>query len=76
MKDRTVYDVVPQTGRWAVKRRGAERADSVWDAKAEAVDRGAELCDKSQPSQLVIRRQDGTIEDERTYGSDPFPPRG
>ncbi|MFH6681001.1 DUF2188 domain-containing protein [Clavibacter michiganensis] len=30
----------------------------------------------NQPSQLIIHQSDGTIEDERTYGNDPFPPRG
>jgi len=59
-----------------VKKRGAERADSLWDKKQDAIDRGVELAKANQPSQLIIKRRDGTIEDERTYGNDPYPPRG
>ena len=28
------------------------------------------------PSQVKVHRTDGTIEDEFTYGNDPFPPTG
>jgi hypothetical protein len=28
------------------------------------------------PAQLRIKREDGTIQDERTYGQDPYPPKG
>lgn len=37
MAQRTVYDVVPRDGKWAVKRRGAERATGVFDDKVDAV---------------------------------------
>lgn len=73
---RTIYEVYPSGEKWAVKRRGTERADSTWDTKKEAVDRGVELAKANQPSQLVIKRRDGTIEEERTYGDDPYPPKG
>ena len=43
---------------------------------AEAVDRGRELAKKAQEGQLVIRKQDNTFQEERTYGSDPHPPKG
>ena len=73
---RTVYEVYPNGDRWAVKRRGSERADSLWSTKKEAIDRGVQLARANQPSQLIIKRRDGTIEDERTYGEDPYPPPG
>jgi len=27
-------------------------------------------------SQLIIKKQNGRIQEERTYGQDPFPPKG
>ena len=73
---RTIYDVSPHDGEWQVKRRGASRAASVHDLKEDAIEAGRKLALANQPSQLVIRRQDGTIENEWTYGDDPYPPEG
>ncbi|MBN8612106.1 MAG: DUF2188 domain-containing protein [Deltaproteobacteria bacterium] len=77
MATRTVYDVAPHgDGRWHVKRRGADKAASVHDTRFHAVDAGVEVARNNQPSQLVIHKGDGTIEEERTYGNDPYPPKG
>lgn len=73
---RTVYEVVPAGSDWRVKRRDASQAAARRSNKDEAVRIGVRLCKKNTPSQLIIKRQDGTIQDERTYGDDPFPPRG
>lgn len=73
---RTVYEVGPVGADWYVKRRRASRADSIHPTKPPAISRGVELAKANQPSQLIIKRANGTIEDERTYGNDPFPPRG
>ena len=48
----------------------------VESTKAVAVDKAAEIARGNEPSQLLIKRADGTIEDERTYGDDPYPPAG
>lgn len=68
------YDVVPHSGDWAVKHAGNVLSTHI--LKQAAVDAGVKVARANQPSQLVIHRADGTIEDERTYGDDPFPPRG
>lgn len=68
------YDVVPNNGNWSVTHQGAVL--STHALKTDAVDAGVAVARANQPSQLVIHRADGTIEDERTYGDDPFPPRG
>lgn len=73
---RTVYEVGPRGSDWYVKRRDATRADSIHVTKPPAITRGVALAQANKPSQLIIKRADGTIEDERTYGSDPYPPRG
>lgn len=68
------YHVVPQDGRWAVKREGASRASSVHDTQTDAAAAGRELA-KSNQTELVIHRRDGTIRDSDSYGNDPVPPR-
>ena len=75
MPDENVYDVSPGKDGWGVERRGASRASGRFDTKEQAVQRGRELA-KNQKGRLVIRKQDGTIQEERTYRKDPYPPRG
>jgi hypothetical protein len=70
-----VCDVSPDGDEWVVKKRGSERAFRRFDRKADAVKIGRGLA-KRQQGQVVIRKKDGTIQEERTYGKDPFPPKG
>jgi hypothetical protein len=71
---RTVFHVVPNGTNWQVKSGGRVLSDHV--AKQRAVDSGREYALASKPSQLVVHRADGTIEEEFTYGGDPYPPAG
>lgn len=71
---RKKYEVVPNGTKWQVKHNGAVL--STHDTKQAAVDAGVVVTQANKPSQLLIKRADGTIEDERTYGSDPYPPPG
>jgi hypothetical protein len=75
MSNRTPHHVVPHENGWAVRREGGDRASAVTPTKEEAVDRGRELAQRENGS-LVIHRENGTFQEERTYGDDPFPPRG
>ena len=59
-----------------VKEEKASRASSSHDTKAEAVDRAKELAKNQDLGQVVIHKQDGTIQTEHTYGKDPYPPKG
>jgi hypothetical protein len=61
---------------WKVNRDGAKRTDSVHDKKSDAVDRARELAKDNKPSQVVIHKRDGKIQEERTYEKDPYPPKG
>ncbi len=64
-------------GGWNVKKEGAEKASAHRDTKAEAIDRARDLAKNAGPSQVIIHKEDGTIQEERTYGGgDPFPPPG
>lgn len=76
MTTRTVYEVAPRGVEWTVKKHGDQRPSHVEATKAAAVAKGRELGRNNPPSQLLIKRADGTIEEESTYGDDPFPPRG
>lgn len=74
MATRKRYDVVPSGTNWAVTHQGATLSSHI--LKTDAIDAGVKVARANTPSQLVIHRADGTIEDERTYENDPFPPRG
>jgi hypothetical protein len=53
-------------------RRFATKESAVQDAAA----RGRASKKRGDDAQVVIHRKDGTIQDERTYGHDPYPARG
>ncbi|MTI67825.1 MAG: DUF2188 domain-containing protein [Firmicutes bacterium] len=76
MGNRNNYWVVWSKIVWQVKREGSIKAIKNFEVKKDAVDYGIEVARNNQPSQLTIKRKDGTIEKERTYGDDPYPPRG
>lgn len=76
MSKRKIYDVSPKGNQWTVRQRGADRAIGNYDKKPDAIDRAKEVAKKQPASQVVIRKQDGTIQTEYTYGDDPFPPKG
>ena len=69
------HHVVPHENGWAVRREGADRASAVTPTKDLAVDRAREIAGREGGS-VVIHRENGTIQEERTYGHDPYPPRG
>ncbi len=77
MPKRVVYHVTPHPdGGWQVKKRKASEPESRHPTKVLAVARAKELAKACQPSQVIVHRQNGTIEDESTYGADPYPPAG
>lgn len=61
------FTVGPNEDGWYVSRRFAPWADSVHDRKEDAVERAIELARKKKPSRLVVRRSDGSIQEEREY---------
>jgi hypothetical protein len=69
------HHVVPSpAGGWSVLRGGAERASKHFDQKPEAISWARERS-RSQGTELVIHRADGTIQARDSHGKDPFPPR-
>lgn len=69
------HHVVPHQSGWAVRREGSDRASAVTPTKDKAVERAREIAEREQGG-IVIHGENGRIQEERTYGPDPFPPRG
>ena len=65
---RTRIEVALGDRGWIVTREGFGR-DSTHVTKEAATARAVQLARTKQPSELVIRRADGTIQDTRSYGS-------
>lgn len=76
MARRRVIEVAPRGEQWVVRDRKTGNEVS-FDLKADAVNRGRRTAKQVPgPSQLVIKKQNGTIQTEHTYGNDPYPPPG
>lgn len=71
MSDRIIYDLTPDGDDWVLKKRGGKQASRRFDTKKEGVEESPEIVKGQGKSQLVIRKRDGTIQEERTYGDDP-----
>ncbi|PRH86563.1 hypothetical protein C5L14_14610 [Labrys okinawensis] len=78
MPRRIVYRVLKVGDRWWVRRDEEPAADfRTKNAAVMAATRLAlQVHQDGHDAQLVVHHEDGTIEAERTYGHDPFPPRG
>jgi hypothetical protein len=62
--------------KWQVKKTGNAVALRNFDTKEPAISYAVTVARNNVPSQLIIKLKDGKIEDERTYGNDPYPPIG
>lgn len=66
--------VVKHDEGWAVRREGAERASSVHDTKAEAMEQ-ARYQGRRDQVEVVEHGRDGRIQGSNSYGNDPNPPK-
>jgi hypothetical protein len=67
---RKIYHVTPNSDGWEVKGQGAERAVSTHSTKKEALPSARELAHNQVPSQLVVHKSDGTIQESWSYDAD------
>lgn len=67
------HHVVPHEDGWAILRSGSEKPSHVLPTKHEAEQTAREIS-RNQGTELVIHRQDGTIERRDSHGNDPYPP--
>ncbi len=61
---------------WKFKKEDAQRSSSVHETKKDAQQAAREQAKKDSPSQVIIHKKDGKIQEEHTYGNDPHPPDG
>ena len=71
---KTRYDVVPKGDEWVVETGG--KATPPLPSKELAVEAATRRAKEDAPAQVVVHRQDGTIQEERTFGDDPHPTSG
>lgn len=62
--------------KWQLKEEKKNRAIKNFDTKSEAIKYSRTFTKNKVPSQLIIKKKDGKIEKEWTYGNDPYPPKG
>jgi hypothetical protein len=75
-KQGDVHVVYSKPGKvWRIEVTGNKRASGSHATKPPAAAQGRQLASRNK-SELVIHNQDGKIGDRRSYGNDPFPPRG
>jgi hypothetical protein len=62
-------------GQWAAIGEGNSRASSLHRTQAEAIAAAKPLAQQQQ-SELRIHGRDNRIREGRSYGNDPYPPKG
>lgn len=67
--------VVPNGGKWSVRRAGASRASSTFGTQKEAISKATEIA-RNLKTELYIHGLDGRIRTRNSYGQDPYPPKG
>lgn len=71
--NRKVYHLVHTSddGNWHLKLAGVDGYIGSFTTKQRALERGRELGNAGEDAQLIVHREDGSIETEHTYGNDP-----
>lgn len=72
---RKTHHVVPNPGGgWDIKKGGGQRSIKHFENKQDAVDHGRKIS-RSQESEFIIHKKDGTIQNADSHGGDPCPPK-
>jgi hypothetical protein len=69
--NRKVYHVTKENEQWKGTLEGARRSSVSGDTKAEVLQRTIEMARQAPLGQVVIHKENGIIQSERTYGKDP-----
>jgi len=67
--------VVPNEGEWSVVRDHGKKNIRNFPTQQDAIDYAIPLA-QSDKVELSIHGKDGKIRDKRSYGNDPYPPKG
>jgi hypothetical protein len=78
MEKRTKYHITKTDEGWEGRIEGGKRASAKGRTKEEVKKKTIELAKKNGESSVIIHKENGKIQEERTYPrkSDPFPPSG
>lgn len=71
MSRKTYHVTKGNDGQWKGTIEGAQKASVSTNTKAEALQRTVELAKQAPLGQVVIHKENGIIQSERTYGNDP-----
>lgn len=74
MSKKPPVHTVPHGDGWANRRAGASRVSRIFDTKAEASAAGQSTA-RRERTEWIGHRPDSRINERRSYGNDPFPPR-
>ncbi len=68
--EETIYHIVPNDKkRWEIKIEGRDKPEKTFERKEDAYQEAQDLADQSRPSQLIIHRMDGKVEDVSQYST-------
>lgn len=67
--------IVPNLGKWGVKREGSKRILELFKTQEKAINKGRNIA-KRDKGELFIHGRDGQIRERDSYGNDPYPPKG
>ena len=73
MKKQNIW-TVPCNGGWAVKKEGVQKPIEIFETKANAVYFGDQAA-KLLHSEHTILKSNGQIQDKKSFGNDPYPPK-
>lgn len=67
--------VVPNRGKWSVRKAGSSKASKTFDTQKEAIENARNIA-INQKSEMFIHGKDGRIREKNSYGNDKHPPKG
>jgi hypothetical protein len=70
-----VFHITPRPDGWASTREGGERASIVAPTQDQALRETREIAQR-EGGRIIIHGENGQFREERSYGTDPFPPKG
>jgi uncharacterized protein YdaT len=70
---RKEHHVIPHKKKWAVEKNNSERVSRTFSTKKEAEKWGREQS-KTNHTELIIHKRDGTIQKADSHGNNPCPP--
>ena len=67
MADPTIVHVHPYGNLWKIKVAKERNYHSVYRTRTEAAEAAIDLAKLHKPSKVIIHREDGSVENERSY---------